>query len=479
MHWLSVSADIDYCMEQLKPDFVRMLAQLLGPSGAEALACALDTPPAVAVRRNSAKTDALPSRLPVAHGVPLCPDGAVLSTRPRFALMPLWHTGAFYVQEPSSMIAGAIAARLAAMTGQKGLRWLDVCAAPGGKTTAVLSALPPDAFVVANEYDPRRATVLAENVAKWGRPNVAVTRGDTTWLRKMRDGFHVVAVDAPCSGEGMMRKDAEARTQWSESLVRSCAATQRKILADAFDALMPGGYLVYSTCTFNRLENEDNVAWLMAEYDAESIAVIDPAEAGAAPSVEPAIHALRFMPHISEGEGLFIAVVRKPGILTPSRPTKKPGKKVNTQACAQAAVWLDKATDLTLATDTTGIVSAVPSPHAGLVRHISTAAPAVLSAGVKVATVKGRDLIPMPELALSTILRPGSFPTAEMTDDEALDYLRRGTDGAMRAIGRHDSQLPKGYVLMTCGGGTPLGFVKYMGNRINSLYPVNWRLRTL
>lgn len=377
------------------------------------------------------------------------------------------------------MIIGAVASAIARQTEIPALRWLDACAAPGGKTTAILSSLPDDAFVVANEYDPRRASILSENLAKWGAPNVAVTRGDTVWMRRMRDEFHVVSVDAPCSGEGMMRKEPQARLQWSERLVESCAALQREILANAWEALMPGGYLIYSTCTFNRRENEENVLWMAGEYGAESVALTEEMAPGALPSCDERVHALRFVPGITEGEGLFLAVLRKPGSLSASPGSTKPRKKEKKEkrsACPEAGKWLRESDRYELNADEAGSVSAIPAQHTSLVRKLRASCRDTLSAGVNVATVKGRDLIPAPELALSTALLPEAFPSVELNSDEALDYLRRGTVAAMQAISRKPDISHPGYMLVKSGG-LPLGFVKYLGNRLNNLYPTNWRLR--
>lgn len=473
-------------MEPLKQEFREMLASLAGTDEADALCRALDTQPEVAVRLNPGKLAALPPAMEAVGRVPWCAStGFRLASRPQFALMPLWHAGAFYVQESSSMIMSAIASALSASMSLPQLRWLDLCAAPGGKTTAALAALPSGSLVVANEYDPRRASVLAENVTKWGSPDVVLTRGDTAWVTKMPEAFHVVAVDAPCSGEGMMRKEPIARQQWSRQLVASCAALQRTILANAWEALIPGGTLVYSTCTFNRTENEENVRWLMESYGAESLPMPEEiASCGATPSLDSDIHALRFMPHITEGEGLFIALLRKPGELRAAPAQAKERRRHKRSAAAdgsakafaaKAAEWIAGADNYRLRTDASGDITAIPSAHSDFIEEIERRCPSVMSAGVKVATVKGRDLIPAPELAFSTALAPGVFPSVALTDGEALDYLRRGTTGAMEALRRMENP-PKGYMLATCDG-VALGFIKNLGNRVNNLYPAGWRLR--
>ena len=178
--------------------------------------------------------------------------------------------------------------------GRGGLRVLDLCAAPGGKTTQLLSHLDPSSLLVANEVVPARATVLAENVARWGCSNVAVTSSDPAAFTALKDFFDFVLVDAPCSGEGMFRKDPRAVAEWSPDTVRLCAARQRRILADVWPSLRPGGFLVYSTCTFNPFENEENVDWLCRTFDAACLSQ------------------RHFYPGEERGEGFFAALVHKP-----------------------------------------------------------------------------------------------------------------------------------------------------------------------
>ena len=243
--------------------------------------------------------------------VPWCGSGFYLPERPQFTLNPLLHAGAFYVQEAGSMayesIVGAIADRIPEGP------VLDLCAAPGGKTTSIINALPDGKWVVANEFMPKRAQILVENLSKWGYPDLTVTNSPTSSFGKIRGSFALVAVDAPCSGEGMMRKEPVARSQWSPGLVRQCAALQREILEDAAEALMPGGYLIYSTCTFNLEEDEEQLRWLVEEMGLEPIEPYFPGMEGIPRQLTGNYPALRFFPHLTESEGLFCAILRKPG----------------------------------------------------------------------------------------------------------------------------------------------------------------------
>ena len=252
-------------------DFINVLHESAGPQRAERVLVALAAEPEVSVRVNPFKLTlaALREHFGPIAGDPVAwapEEGFYLRERPTFTLDPLFHAGAYYVQEASSMYVGVLFDRAVTQLGRtSGLRVLDLCAAPGGKSTQLLSRLDDTSFLVANEVVPARATVLAENIARWGCSNVAVTNSDPSAFTALRGYFDLAVVDAPCSGEGMFRKDERAVAEWSPDNVRLCAARQRRILGDVWPAVAPGGFLIYSTCTFNRMEDEDNVAWICEE----------------------------------------------------------------------------------------------------------------------------------------------------------------------------------------------------------------------
>ena len=268
----------------LPEGFVKMLSDIGLGDAAAALA---EGSPEVSVRVNRHK----PSAVDSAEIVPWCEDGRYLSERPVFALDPCWHQGRYYVQEAGSMFVGHVVRSLSReWTGP--VAALDACAAPGGKTTAVIDALPEGSLVVANEYVPSRAAVLKENIVKWGCPSVIVTRGDTASLARLGEMFDLVVADVPCSGEGMMRKDEDAVAQWSEGLVRDCAALQWEIVCNLWETLRPGGVMVYSTCTFNLEEDERNVARIIGELGGESVEIPVGEGWGITPAIgQPDIHA--------------------------------------------------------------------------------------------------------------------------------------------------------------------------------------------
>ncbi len=431
----------------------------LGDGNAACLFDALQDEPATGVRFNPAKTDGASF---LSHFGQYGPSpigwadcGFTLSRRPSFTADPLFHAGAYYVQEPSSMVVGKIAAGL--LDGTPRPVVLDLCAAPGGKSTDILSHLTDDALLVSNEVMRQRATVLAENIAKWGRPNCIVCNSDPSDFKRLPPLFDLVAVDAPCSGEGMFRKDEEALAEWSADTVNLCAARQRRILADVWDSLKPGGYLIFSTCTFNSLENDGNVLWLESEFKAERVS---PGEAPEGVFVTPA-GGWQFIPGRVRGEGFFLAVLRKP-----SQGTDAARMRISPARCGEttACDWVTEGNVILRKGD---LLKAVPAVHRDMTSFLESRLK-VIRSGIAVATVKGKDLIPEADLALSTILRRGAFPEAPLDLETALDFLSRNpitTPGA-----------PLGYVLTTFEG-LPLGFVKNLGNRTNSLHPVARRIK--
>lgn len=424
----------------------------------EILGRSLLSEPEISLRFNTDKVDI--SGLGFGDVVPWCPEGRYLDCHPHFTFDPSFHQGCYYVQDASSMAITSVLRQIA----QTPVRYLDVCAAPGGKTTAALSVLSHGSVVVANEFDFKRAEILKENIAKWGNPNVVVSRGDTSRLGKLGSAFDIVAVDAPCSGEGMMRKDVHARDQWSEGLIKQCATLQREILGNVWGALKSGGYLIYSTCTFNRTENEANVDWLINEYGAIPVR-IDSLES--IPEVLGGIQCnfpcYRFVPGIVRGEGLFLAVLRKE-----DSPTHVRDKRRNTVKSISNHIiskWINEGVELL---DLDGEIFAVPEKNADFMKALIDKLD-VLAVGTHVAAVKGKDVIPAHELALSSLLNTDAFDECEIGLEESIHFLRKSNLIL-------SSNVRKGITLLTYNG-RPLGFVKNLGSRANNLLPKTWCIR--
>ena len=294
----------------LPDDFVSYTRQLMGDERFSQYLKAFDEEPPVSIRLNPLKAEAC--QVEAGEPVPWCRGGYYLPRRPSFTMDPLLHAGCYYVQEAASMFLDTI---LQQHLPQQPVVMLDLCAAPGGKSTLARTSLPEGSVLYANEPVRQRAAILLENITKWGYPNCIVTNCYPHDYRRSKLVFDVILCDVPCSGEGMFRKDEATIREWSPQNVERCWRLQREIVADAWECLKPGGLLIYSTCTFNTKENEENVRWICEEYDAEVLPVDIKPEWNITGSLLPGFTkpVCRFIPGISRGEGLFMGVLRKGG----------------------------------------------------------------------------------------------------------------------------------------------------------------------
>lgn len=447
-------------MMTLSADFIAQMRAIL-PDEADALLAAItSTEPSVAIRVNPLKAPA--HAAPALRRVPWCDAGRYLAEREPFTFDVDFQSGRYYVQDASSMFIHHVLRHLV----KEPVRYLDLCAAPGGKTTTAISALPQGSMVVANEIVNARARVLCENLQKWGAPRCVVTCNAPHHFGRLSHFFDVVAADVPCSGEGMMRKDEQARRQWSPALVKQCADLQRSIIADVWDALRPGGLLIYSTCTYNTLENEQMLAWMVHEYGAEPVAVPVPEQWHIHPAIEGNLPCYRFMPHRTEGEGLFMAVLRKP-----EAPRKEVRLK-KAKATKAKPLPVPKDVRFRLKDADHFDFSVVNDEVVALPADMAPIMPAfadlnVMHMGVNVGAIKGKNCVPSHSLALSSALNPAAFPTCEVDYLAAMAFLR----GEALSL----PQAPRGYVLLTYHS-QPIGFVNNLGNRANNLYPKAWRV---
>ena len=452
-------------MIPLPEKFVETMRRELGDRRAESLCRALDDEPTVAYRINAAK----PCRSSLG-GEPIgwSRYGCYLAERPQFTLDPALHAGAYYVQEASSQFIDYILRD----EPLDGARILDMCAAPGGKTTIYSTLVGERGLVVANEINRNRAMILADNVRRWGLGNVVATCNESQHVAAFEEWFDVVAVDAPCSGEGMFRKMEEARSEWREGAAEVCAERQRQIVANAWRTLRRGGILIYSTCTFNRTEDEDVVRWIVEQWGDELEPVAEVKclpEWGIDSSGVGAFQTFHFYPDRARGEGFFVAVARKRGETARRRASVKARRSVFTAVDNRSTVelsrWLRHAEQMTFR-GAGDMIYGYRAETFDDVKSLSESLSVVYS-GVAMGQIFKGALRPDHALSLFVDLDMERVPWAEVSRDEALAYLRR-TD--ISAAG-----FEQGINAVVCDG-LPIGFVKRIGARCNNMYPKDLRI---
>lgn len=439
----------------LPTKFLERIKQDL-PEESALLEEALEQPAKISVRCNPYKE--------FEHGwkqsIPWCPKGFYLNERPVFTLDPLWHTGAYYPQEPSSMILDLLWETLVAP--QEKMKVLDLCAAPGGKSTLLMSKLNKDSYLVSNEFVPARASILQENIVKWGTGNAFVTNNEAIHFKKLKHHFDLILVDAPCSGEGLFRKDEEAKEHWSSENCHLCEERQEKILQDVWDALKPDGYIFYSTCTFNKEENERLLLKVKGTLDFETIRIDFPSEWGITPVNAGTIQGYQFYPHRSGGEGFFIAVLKK------SHQENLSNNKAWGQPKEIREKFVDEVLQESMRTilfreSIIALTEMMYDDFNKIDKQLN-----LKYAGTIVGTVLKGKLNPDHALAMSRFLKKEVFETIEIDRKQALKYLARqdfALDG--KTLGWK----------LICYKHHPLGFIKHMGNRWNNYYPMSWRIR--
>ena len=415
------------------------------------------------VRMNLQKPAMMNDEWAITGAVPWCPQANYLLHRPSFTLDPLFHAGAYYVQEASSMFVWHALKEVFNADTQK--KVLDLCAAPGGKST-LLSAYFTDGLVVANEVIKSRAAVLVENITKWGSDNVVVTNNDPSHFQSLPGFFDVMVIDAPCSGSGLFRKDPDAVAEWSNDNVQLCSQRQQRILADVFPALKEDGILIYSTCSYSVEEDEMIMDWLVTEMQMINRPLTVPKEWNIVETISSNTQSsgYRFYPDRIKGEGFFIAVFQKKTAEHPVRlkeqllsiPSKQEQQQIRSFMGITNEYLLFKQADAIRAIKLVWF-----SDLRVLAKYLY-----IKKAGVEIGTIKGKDVIPSHELAVS-FLGKGAFPQLDLTHEQSLQYLRRKDLILENA--------PKGWNLVGYSG-LPLGWVKVLPNRINNYYPAEWRI---
>lgn len=436
----------------------RVISELMAVTSEprEAILRSFEHEVATTIRQNTAKFSD-PLNLPK---VPWCSSGYQLPSRPGFTTDPLFHAGAYYVQESSSMfLEQAIRQTLPT---DRPILALDLCGAPGGKSTHLLSLLSPDSVLISNEVIRSRSNILQENLTKWGYCNQAVINSDPRYIGESDLLFDLMVVDAPCSGEGLFRRNPEAIEQWSEDNVALCASRQQRILADVWPALKPGGILVYSTCTFNQLENEENLRWLRSQFDAVSVRISN-LHNSIIETETDTMFGYRFVPTSALGEGFFIAVVRKAETLESTITERKNKNRLHQLKSTPAEAYLQAPANAAFIewSGTHRLVSDQLHPLVGQLEKLRP-----VSIGTALGHLKGNDFIPAQDMANSIHLTGQQM--VELSHDEALQFL---------SLGNVNQPLAKGWHVVAFRG-VALGFVKSLGNRINNYFPKEWRIRT-
>ncbi len=396
--------------------------------------------------------------------VPWCENGVYLDERPVFTLDPAYHAGAYYVQEASSMFLDHLLCSI--LPERNGLRVLDLCAAPGGKSTLIASLLGKDSLLISNDVIRTRATILDENMTRWGYMNTWVTSNDPRDFGKLSGYFDVIVVDAPCSGSGLFRKDVRALDEWSEANVKLCGERQQRILADVWPALKQDGILVYATCSYSQKEDEDMLDWLAASYFVQSLEVPVNDEWGIVTTTSPekSMTGYRFFPGRVSGEGFFIAAIQK--LENAESMSHSRFKSGNDKKMQQQAGYLLNDSDVAFIKTDNEHYSALNPRHEADLQMLQQIV-YFRKAGLKLGAPAGRDWVPAHEVALS-IDANSHLNCLEVNKDQALHFLKREE----MSVG----ELEKGWLLIKYNS-LGLGWVKSLGNRVNNYFPKHWRIR--
>lgn len=417
------------------------------------------------IRLNPRKwTDSQSLSFPVEAAIPWTQTGYYLPERPKYTLDPLLHAGAYYVQEASSMFLEQAVKQLIPERG--GIRVLDLCAAPGGKSTHLLSLLPDDAVLVSNEVIKSRVTILEENLVKWGNSNQLITNNDPRDFTELGGLFDLIVVDAPCSGSGLFRRDPKSIAEWSESAVELCSQRQKRILTDIWPCLKEGGLLIYSTCSYSLQEDEAIADWLLSQVEAESEPLqVDPAwNIVETKSVQKAAYGYRFYPDQVRGEGFFLTTFRKreaAGTVS-GRKGKNKLEKVSKQQVADISEWLKPGLSQFYMIQENMV--GMPEQVDALLAELGSLY--VRRAGLTLGKWADRKLIPDHALALSNEVHE-AVNRIELSASQALQYLRKEEI--------HMPGSAPGWNL-ACYKGLALGWLKVLPNRSNNYYPKEWRI---
>ncbi|MFR4043562.1 MAG: methyltransferase RsmF C-terminal domain-like protein [Odoribacter splanchnicus] len=447
-------------MNTLPALFEERMRKLL-PEESEAFFAALQTEPPVSIRLNPGKPVPISRLFPDEQiGLPVswCESAYYLKSRPVFTLDPCLHSGTYYVQEASSMFLYHIFGQILPA---HPVRVLDLCAAPGGKSTLIASRLSSGSLLVANEVIRSRAGILKENMIKWGTSHVVVTNNDPADFHHLKGAFDIIVVDAPCSGEGMFRKDPGAIQEWNESNLQLCSERQQRILADIWPCLKPGGFLVYSTCTYNPGENEAILERLIRKYGARSIEIA-PLFPGIVPETQPLTVIISTLTGFRRR--IFTGVVQKPKAKN-SEPESQ--EKYETYPPSPATSGYIRTPEYYRPYAKDNIIGVIPEQHSEFIQLLE-ANLHILYQGCEIAEIINRKSKPLPSLALWQGLNKANCALLDTDRMTALTFLKK-----------EDIPVPPKTAewLLVTYRGQGLGWCKHLGNRLNNYYPKEWRIR--
>jgi 16S rRNA C967 or C1407 C5-methylase (RsmB/RsmF family)/NOL1/NOP2/fmu family ribosome biogenesis protein len=393
-----------------------------------------------------------------------CESGRYLESRPVFTLDPLYHAGAYYVQEASSMFLHYVWKYI--LQDKKNLRVLDLCAAPGGKSTLIASLLDRSSLLISNEVIRTRASILEENMTRWGYMNTWVTSNDPKEFAKLAGYFDVIVVDAPCSGSGLFRKDKNALEEWSEDNVALCAQRQQRILADVWPALKENGILIYATCSYSTQEDEEILDWLGNSFDVESINIQTPEEWGIVPAISPnkKMNCYRFFPDKVKGEGFFIAALQKCECADEIR-YKKYKPEHNAKIFSQATNLLDIKDVCCIQLRDEGY-SAIRQEHEQDF-HLLKDMLYLRKTGLLLGMPAVKEWIPAHDVALS-VDASKDIQCVDVDKQQALFFLKKEVV--------EWGKINNGWNIVKYKG-LGLGWIKNIGNRVNNYLPKHWRIR--
>ena len=405
--------------------------------------------------------------LPLKQKISWCETGYILKERPSFTLDPFFHAGHYYVQESSSMFLSEVIRQTVTLT--EPLLAVDLCAAPGGKSTLMQAVLHPDSLLICNEIIQSRVSILKENIIKWGANNVVVTNQDPSAFQLLNGNVDLLMIDAPCSGSGLFRRDPELITEWSRANVQLCSERQQRILADSWDVLKEEGVLIYSTCSYSEEENEQILDWISQTLEVETCRIAIKEDWG----IEEVLSAnnnygYRFWPNKVQGEGFFIAAFRKKSSTHTSVLNKRGKFHSFTQKEKEILnKWIrqNEAVDFIHQGEK---IAVVPGRWKELITSMVKQG-RVRYAGVELGSFVRDELIPDHSLALSDTLHP-DLEKVQLTTEQSLDYLRRNEWSG--------PALKKGWTAVQYEDAI-LGWAKGVGSRVNNYYPKEWRIRML